>query len=120
MESSAVEAQQDWLVNGIAGHGITSPIALVGVIVSSRCPRGLWEWLRPRTSNESRRTWAHIHNRLSLDKRCANLFRKVFGIRREKDRPSIWSVRDRVNNYSFILNHLHLVGSVLEVGLGHQ
>src|SRR3989442_6628177 len=117
MESSAVEAQQDWLVNGIAGHGITSPIALVGVIVSSRCPRGLWERLRPRTSNESRRTWSHIHYGLSLDKRCANLFRKVFGVRREEDRPSIGSVRDRMHDYSLILNHLHLVRDVLAVGL---
>src|SRR2546425_1861666 len=120
MESSAVEAQQDWLVNGIAGHGITSPIALVGVIVSSRCPRGLWERLRPRTSNKSRRTGSHIDHGLSFDERLANPFRKVFGAHREENRPSIRRVRDRVNNYSLVLNHLHLVGSVLEIGLGHQ
>src|SRR2546425_6827483 len=120
MESSAVQTQQDWLVNRINTQAMTSPINFVGVIVSSRRPRGLWERLRPRTSNESRRTWSHIDHGLSFDERLANPLRKVFGVHREENRPPIRGVSDRVNNYSFILNHLHLVRSALEIGLWHQ
>src|SRR6266568_211576 len=120
MESSAVKAQKDWLVNRINSKAIMSPITFEGVIVSSRRPRGLWERLRPRTSNEPRRTWSHIDHGLSFDERLANPLRKILGVHREENRPPIRGVSDRVNNYSFILNHLHLVGGVLEIGLGYQ
>src|SRR3989454_4790841 len=120
MESSAVQTQKDWLVNRVNAQAMTSPITFVSVIVSSRRPRGLWERLRPRTSDESRRTGSHIHDRLSLDKRCANLSRQILSVHRKEYRPSIWSVRNRMNDDSLILNHLHLVGSILEVGLRHK
>src|SRR3989442_8776714 len=96
---------------------MTSPTIFVSVRVASRRPGGLWERLRPRTSNESRRAGSHIHYGLSLDKRCATLSRKVFRARRERDRTCVRSFRDRINYNSLILNPLHLVESALEVGL---